>query len=142
MTLSPEQQKRVDAVLSAEHSADAFATLGSMSSPEELHALVLAYNWDDGFGLPMAVLEHQSCERATAVHIYFAAEGPWSDPSGVSEAHRALLARAKEQTLSGRLSERSVSYDPVVEWELDRVALYKLRQNGVSEEVLRRCGPT
>ena len=43
--------------------------------------------------------------------------------------------------LSGQLPESSVSYDPIREWELDRVQLRKLREAGVAEELLRPCGP-
>jgi hypothetical protein len=137
MGLTPEQQDRVKAAASAEDRTEALAAVTSMESPEELHALMLQYNWDDGFAVPMAVLGHPSCERGTAQLIYLDAQGPWSDPATVRGEHATLLKKAVELLLSGALPERRVSYDP----GLDRVQMHKLRRAGVPEEVLRRSGP-
>jgi hypothetical protein len=124
-------------VLSAEDRSDALAAIARMDSPAELHAVMLEYDWDDGFGVPSAVLEHPRCERGTASLIYYDAQGPWSELDGVSEEHGALLQRAKDRLLSGELSEQTIAYDP----GLGRVELYKLRKAGVVEELLRPSGP-
>ena len=67
----------------------------------------------------MIILEHLQCERGTASLIYLDAQGPWSEPGGVSVEHGALLRRVQERLLSSELPEKRVSYDPA----LDRVQL-------------------
>ena len=141
MTLSPDQRSRVAAALEAESGADALAAVGRMESAEELHATALELNWDDGFLVPDAILRHPGCERGTALHLYYGAQGPWSAPEGVSATHAAFLAKARERLLSGQLPEKVVSYDPAIHWNLDRVQLLKLRKAGLPEALLRACGP-
>ena len=45
-----------------------------METPAELHAVMQAFNWDDGFVVPTAVLQHPACERATALLMYYEAQ--------------------------------------------------------------------
>lgn len=43
-----------------------------MSSDEiDLWQLISAYNWDDGFALPLAVVQHPNCDRALALRLFW-----------------------------------------------------------------------
>jgi len=42
-----------------------------LNSPGELHEFVLQYNWDMGYELPRWVINNPSCDRGTALMIYW-----------------------------------------------------------------------
>jgi hypothetical protein len=94
------------------------------------------YNWDNGFAVPLAVLDHPKCERATASLIFFDSQGPWTDQPASPE-HGALLTKVRERLLSGALLEERVSFNP----GLTRVQRHQLQKRGVSDELLRPSGP-
>jgi exonuclease VII small subunit len=65
MKLSKEQRwKVVKALMHPEYAED-------LSSPEELHAFMLNWNWDYGIAEPEMVLDHPSCDKGTALLMYF-----------------------------------------------------------------------
>ena len=134
-------RERVEAVLDSASESQALMSVSALDSAVELHELALAYNWDDGFAVPSAILQHKLCERATALHLYYAAQGPWSTEEGVSPEHGAFLRRAKEALLSGAFPEGGIPYDPVAQWELSQVQVLKLRRGGFPEALLRGAGP-
>lgn len=45
------------------------------TSAEELHLFMEEYNWDDGLEVPYFVMLHPNCELATALMIFWLAEG-------------------------------------------------------------------
>ena len=46
-----------------------------VNNPDDLHRIILNYNWDDGFEIPNAVLDNENCELSTALTIFELAEG-------------------------------------------------------------------
>lgn len=40
-----------------------------------LDKIIVNYNWDDGFELPLEIIQHQNCELATALNAFYLAEG-------------------------------------------------------------------
>lgn len=137
MNLSTEQRQRVEAIVYADTRAEAIAQVARLASPEELHAVMLAHNWDSGLEVLVAILEHPLCERGTASMMYFFAQGPWTDIASASPRHAELIRRTSEKLLSGEMPERIISYCP----DLGKVDLYKLRKAGVPEGLLRPSGP-
>jgi hypothetical protein len=135
--LTPQQQQRLSSFVEAEELPGALLAIDAMEAAEELHAAMQAYNWDDGFAVPTAVLEHPACERATALLMYYEAQGPWTDVRGAAPEHGAFIQRVVARLLSGRMPEMTVSYDPA----LSAVEVYKLRKAGVPEELLRPSTP-
>jgi hypothetical protein len=139
VALTPDQQKTVEDALFADDPAATLAAIGGMS-PQQLHAFICEYNWDDGLAIPRAILKHDACERGTALHIYYALGGPFAEPAAKAN-HRALLEEAKSRLLSGSLPERHIAYDPVVEWEINKLQLAKLLRAGLQEELIRPSRP-
>jgi hypothetical protein len=111
------------------------AAISRMTSPQ-LHAFILRYNWDDGLAIPRAVLAHVNCERGTALHVYYSLGGPFAEDQAKGD-HRALLGEVKARLLSGSLPERDITYDPVTDWQINKLQLLKLRRAGVPDELIR-----
>jgi len=135
VALTAEQQQQVEDALYADELADALASIARMTS-EQLHSFVVHYNWDDGFAAPRAVLEQPGCERGTALHIYYALGGPFDEEQANGD-HRVFLDEVKARLLSGELPERDVAYDPIADWQINKLQLLKLQRSGISDELIR-----
>jgi hypothetical protein len=136
MKLAPEQRERVDKIVHAETPAEAVRLVVSIRSPEELHAVMLKYNWDDGFEMPMAVLDHPECERATASLIFINAQG-LTDMATAKGKHSVLLRRVADLLLSGGLPELRIAYRP----QINSAELYHLQKAGIPADLYRPSGP-
>ena len=103
----------------------------------ELRQLMFEYNWDDGFGLPQCVADHQNCDLALALEIFWLSEsadvylGKASDRP--HNADRRLFSRTlARHILDGRYKDRSMSF--VV--PLSKVQIYNYRKSGLPEVFL------
>jgi len=81
MALTPEQQQQIEDALYAEETHEGKLRAISRWNTEQLHEFMLRYNWDDGFEVPRAVLNHPGCERGTALFMLWAMGGPSADDS-------------------------------------------------------------
>lgn len=45
--------------------------VAALPDERQLWALMSAYNWDDGFEVPLAVVTHPRCDRALALRLYW-----------------------------------------------------------------------
>ena len=106
-------------------------------SSSELRQLALEYNWDDGFDFPQLIADHQSCDLAVALELFW-----------LSEAGSVYLGEAPERPydkawcnfsrnladriLRGHYTKGSASFTP----PLTKVQIYKLRKKGLPEVFL------
>jgi hypothetical protein len=135
VTISNADREAVEALLYSEDPGSVVTALAGMAS-EQLHLLMCRYNWDDGFALPRAVLHQPKCERGTALFIYWALGGAFAEQDAKGE-HRALLEEARSRLLSGTVPEQGVEYDPVADWELNKLQVAKLERAGFPTELIR-----
>ncbi len=139
MTLSKADQGRIEELLYADDPADVLAALVGMSA-EQLHLFLYRYNWDDGFAIPRAVLQHPRCERGTALLIYWALGGAFVEEEAKGD-HRVLLDEVRSRLLSGAMAELEIEYDPVADWGLNRLQVVKLERAGFPPELIRAASP-
>jgi hypothetical protein len=114
------------------------AVLAKMGT-EELHHFAMHFNWDCGIDELRHVLDHQKCDRGTALMIFWAG-GPgyyyqYGSRDDVPEHERDAYDFLKEieakymangfarQTI--RIDPRSIRIDPANMKRLDRTASYK-----------------
>ncbi len=45
--------------------------IGKIGSPQELHELILHYNWDDGLDIPRVIINNENCDKGTVLMIYW-----------------------------------------------------------------------
>jgi hypothetical protein len=103
--------------------------------PDELVYLISAYNWDDGFEVPLAIAKHPRCCRAIALALFHAGAGDaWlENAEHIDEYSRDwddFCRCVSEGIASGRYPVGALSYTP----PYDRVALYKIKKAGVLPE--------
>jgi hypothetical protein len=87
VTLTPEQQEEIEYHLYQEETREETIRAISRWNSGQLHAFMLEYNWDDGFAIPRAALDHPGCERGKALLTLRAMGGALADdpddhPSG------------------------------------------------------------
>ena len=111
---------------------------------DELHQLVVEYNWDDGLELIWPIVESQETEFATALLIYWRLGGPWLEEStgAVNDEASRLQRLVKGNLLSGFYLKGSLNYDPIIDNELSRVQIYKLKKMGFPPELLEPVNAT
>lgn len=106
-----------------------------MLTPAELHEWVARYNWDDGYDPIWLIVDDEKTEFATALMIYWRLDGPWCEASSTSKAKR-LHDMVAERLTSGYYSSRNLQYHPVVDNQLSKTQVFKLRKSGLPVELL------
>ena len=86
------------------------------------------YNWDDGFEIPLAIINNQFCDLGTALMIFYLAEGEaildLKLDSDVSGEWEELVSVLYDMILNDRFKYKNISYTP----ELSKVQLYKIKK--------------
>lgn len=77
LTLTPEEQEELDALLDYEDQEAQIAAVRALDSVVLLHAFVSGYNWDDGAEPMFAVSENPACAEITLLEMYDLADGDY-----------------------------------------------------------------
>lgn len=114
------------------HSENAAQIVVGLSDPHLLHALLDHYNWDDGFEVPLAIANNPACELATAIRLFWLADGgSWIQMSNKERAkasdHDAFCSALFGRITAGSYSVVTVSYVK----DLPKVAQYKFEKAGL-----------
>lgn len=125
-----------------ESAAERIQAVVNITTADELLELARHYNWDDGFEVPQAIVDHPACDRSVALHVFELAEGTSylarPDDDWSYQEKWVLFCR----TLAGRIS--GGHYPRVVvpfESELTTVQRYKLTKAGVPNIFFESIGP-
>jgi len=114
MTLTPNHalQRIVDEL---EDEAERVAAVRQLLTEEELLALAISYNWDDGMGLPKAMIDHPRCELGLALRLFELADGiTWlTQPSDwkYQEAWAAFCKDLASRVQRGAYAAGAVAYE-------------------------------
>ena len=69
-----DQDKIIEMIcLELEDHDEPIYLVGKLDSSTALYELLDHYNWDDGFGVPLAIAEHSCCDLAIAKGLYWLA---------------------------------------------------------------------
>lgn len=101
------------------------ATYQWLDSTVELHQFAWSYNWDDGPEIPLWIIRHPHCDRATALLIYWRASPHWYAQYASREdvddpdygPHWDLLTydlirEIEERYVSGSYTSQTIHFDP------------------------------
>ena len=103
---------------------------------EELKSTLAEYNWDDGFDVPMKLLNDLNCDLALALEIFYLADGyayldnPVANPK--LEKWSLFISDLYNDILNGKY----VVTEFVFEIPLSKVEKYKFRKKQVPEVFL------
>lgn len=62
-------------ILEMEDKRCAINLINEISNEKELHILIYNYNWDNGFEIPIAVINNKFCDFATALMTFYLSDG-------------------------------------------------------------------
>jgi len=65
--MDAEQLKKLSDILYFESKAEAVKLIQSINSEDELFVLLDNYNWDNGFEVPEAIINHPNCTLSLAL---------------------------------------------------------------------------
>ena len=69
------QLQKISDILYAESNAKAVSYIKSLQTEDELFVLLDNFNWDNGFEVPQAVIEHSKCTLSIALLAFYRADG-------------------------------------------------------------------
>ena len=69
------QLQEISDILYAESNAKAVSYIKSLQTEDELFVLLDNFNWDNGFEVPQAVIEHYKCTLSIALLAFYRADG-------------------------------------------------------------------
>ena len=132
--ISEFEKKQIDDL---QHSSDIKACVKLVSetdNPFFLYEYTQAYNWDDGFEIPNAVADNESCDLGIALSLFWLAEAMcYLTKEIVRDEYNNEWADFCEKMIykitNGHYEYHAVNFEP----KLGKVEEYKLRKIGVPE---------
>ena len=113
-----------------------FEEISKIDNPEDLHRIILNYNWDDGFELPQKVLDNKNCETTTALTIFFLAEGDEflqeKSKSAYDEEWYSFVYNLYKKIIDGKFKQGEIKFAP----PLNKLQIYKLKKVLENEEFI------
>ena len=103
---------------------------------QDLKNILAEYNWDDGFDVPMKLLNDPNCDLALALEIFYLADGyayldnPVTNPK--LEKWSIFISDLYNDILNGKYVATEVSF----KIPLSKVEKYKFRKKNVPEVFL------
>ncbi len=101
---------------------------------KHLDILISEYNWDNGFGVPQMVVDNKNCELATALKIFYLADGYSYLQQTKHENSKwyQFVSCLFDRILSGDFKVGNLSY----KISLTKTQIYKLRKGNIPEVFL------
>lgn len=140
--LEPEQRARVDDLLyQTEAPAELAFLVKQIANPEELFYFASEYNCDNGLAVPTAIADHPLCDMATALLLFWRADGiaalDRKEATSFQEEWFRFCESLTSRLLRSEFPEGSNSFDP----QLSEVQRFKLEKSGVPAVLLNPTIP-
>ena len=118
-------------ILYAESNAKAVASLKQLQTEDELFVLLDNFNWDNGFEVPKAVLNHSKCSLSVALLAFYRAdgiryllEGEAAFANPLSEEWEGFLKDVYTRIIRGQFPSGTISFQP----EITKIQKFKLKK--------------
>ena len=104
--------------------------ISKIDNSEDLHRIILQYNWDDGFELPQKIIDNKNCELSTALAVFELSDGlsyleEKSEPvSDYKKDWFDFVSNLYNRILNGEFPKGDIKFKP----ELTKVQIYKLKK--------------
>ena len=123
--------KKLSNILYSESNAEAVELVKSITSEDELFVLLDNYNWDNGFEVPEAIINHPNCtlpvallafHRADGIQYLF--EGETIFANRLSDSWENFIKEVYDKILKEQYPNGSVSFHP----EITKIQKFKLNK--------------
>ena len=125
------QIQQISDILYAESNAKAVARLEQLQTEDELFVLLDNFNWDNGFEVPKAVLNHFKCSLSVALLAFYRADGIRYLLEGEVAFANSLLTECEgfvkdvyDKMLRGHFPSGTISFQP----EITTIQKFKLKK--------------
>lgn len=147
--MDAKQLKKLYDILRSESNTEAVKQVKSIKTEEELFVLLDNYNWDNGFEVPEAIINHPNCTLSLALLAFYRADGlrylfegedAFANP--LSKSWETFIKEVYDKILKEQYQNGSISYQPEIT-NIQKFKLKKLHPNlssfildGISEKDL------
>ena len=118
-------------ILYTESNAEAVELVKSINSEDELFVLLDNYNWDNGFEVPEAIINHPNCTLPLALLAFYRAdglrylfEGEDAFASSLSKSWKTFIKEVYDKISTEQYPNGSISYQP----EITNIQKFKLKK--------------
>lgn len=125
------QIQQIADVLYAESNDKAVASLEKLQTEDELFVLLENFNWNNGFEVPKAVLNHPKCSLSVALLAFYRAdgiryllEGEAAFANPLSKEWEVFVKDVYTKILRGQFPSGAISFQP----EITKVQKFKLKK--------------
>ena len=125
------QIQQISDILYAESNAKAVASLEQLQTEDELFVLLDSFNWNNGFEVPKAVLNHSKCSLSVALLAFYRAdgiryllEGEAAFANSLSTEWEDFVKDVYDKMLRGHFPSGTISFQP----EITTIQKFKLKK--------------
>ena len=125
------QIQQISDILYAESNAKAVASLEQLQTEDELFVLLDNFNWNNGFEVPKAVLNHSKCSLSVALLAFYRAdgiryllEGEVAIANSLSMEWEWFVKDVYIKILRGKFRSGTISFQP----EITKIQKFKLKK--------------
>ena len=118
-------------ILFSESNAEAVELVKSINSEDELFVLLDNYNWDNGFEVPEAIINHPNCTLSVALlafhradGIQYLLEGEAVFANRLSKSWEDFIKEVYDKILKKKYPNGSISFQP----EITKIQKFKLNK--------------
>lgn len=125
------QIQQIADILYSENNAKAVASLEQLQTEDELFVLLDNFNWNSGFEVPKAVLNHSKCSLSVALLAFYRAdgiryllEGEAAFANSLSKEWEGFVKDVYTKILRGQFPSGAISFQP----EITKIQKFKLKK--------------
>ena len=129
--MDAEQLKKLSDILYFESKAEAVKLIQSINSEDELFVLLDNYNWDNGFEVPEAIINHPNCTLPVALlafhradGIQYLLEGEAIFANRLAKSWEDFIKEVYNKILKKKYPNGSISFQP----EITKIQKFKLNK--------------
>ena len=129
--MDAKQLKKLYDILRSESNTEAVKQVKSIKTEEELFVLLDNYNWDNGFEVPEAIINHPSCTLPVALlafhradGIQYLLEGEAVFANRLSKSWEDFIKEVYDKILRKQYPKGSISFQP----EITKIQKFKLNK--------------
>ena len=125
------QLQKISDILYAESNAKAVSYIKSLQTEDELFVLLDNFNWDNGFEVPQAVIEHSKCTLSIALLVFYRADGirylleaEAAFVNSSSKEWEEFVKDVYDRIIRRKFPDGNISFRP----EITRIQKFKLKK--------------
>ena len=129
--MDAKQLKKLYDILRSESNTEAVKQVKSIKTEEELFVLLDNYNWDNGFEVPEAIINHPNCTLPVALlafhradGIQYLLEGETIFANCLSKSWENFIKEVYDKILKKQYPNGSISFQP----EITKIQKFKLNK--------------